>query len=134
MDDRIEEKMERIEEYFSRLDEVRDTAEGIAKEESEENLVRKIVSATIDIASRMIALEGGGRPDTYAEYFSELKNREIIDEELSNKLKEMARFRNLVVHQYHRIEQEQLDKIIENDLDDIQKFLTQVDKYYNSEK
>jgi len=134
MDDRIEEKMEKIEEYFSRLDEVRDTAEGIAKEESEENLVRKIVSATIDIASRMIALEGGGRPDTYAEYFSELKNREIIDEELSNKLKEMARFRNLVVHQYHRIEQEQLDEIIENDLDDVQTFLTQVDKYYNSEK
>lgn len=60
----IEEKMEAIDEYFYRLERVRSEAEGISLEESEENLVRKIVSAAIDIASRIVSLEGGGRPDS----------------------------------------------------------------------
>ena len=130
MDQRIEERMEEIESYFNRLEEVEGASQEVAREESMENLVRKIVSAAIDIASRIIALEGEGRPESYAEYFEGLEGKGVIDEELSDRLQEMARFRNLIVHQYYRIDNEELEKIIQNDLQDVNKFLTRVREYY----
>lgn len=129
MDERIEERVEEIDEYFDRLNKVRDEEEGIMKEESEENLVRKIVSAAIDIASRILALEGGGRPETYAEYFDKLEEKEVIDQDQASKLKEMAQFRNLIVHQYHKISREELHQIIEEDLEDVREFIDSVQKY-----
>ncbi|MFB6159087.1 MAG: DUF86 domain-containing protein [Candidatus Nanohalobium sp.] len=133
MDERIEERMEEIDEYFGRLSTVREESEGVSREESEENLVRKISSAAIDIASRIISLEGGGRPDTYAEYFRELESRDVIDSDLRKRLEEMARFRNLIVHQYHKIDSEELERIIEEDLDDVREFLDAVRQYYSSQ-
>lgn len=131
MDERLESRIDEIEEYFERLSEVLENAEGIPREESEENLVRKLASATIDIASRMVALEGGKRPDSYSGYFKELEEKEVIDEQLSKKLQDMARFRNLVVHQYHRISQDEIERIIDEDLHDIKEFIKQVERYYS---
>ena len=133
MDERIESTIEEVEEYFERLSEVRESSEGVARRESEENLVRKLVSATIYIASRIIALEGGSRPGSYAEYFEELNSRGVIGEDLSDDLVEMARFRNLIVHRYGEIDEEEMEDIIENDLQDIREFVKQVTNYYEED-
>jgi len=101
--------------------------------EAKENLLRKIVEGVIDIASRLIALNGFRRPDTYAEYFKVLKEKGVITEDLSESLGEMAQFRNLMIHQYHRIQLEELDSIIEEDLKDIQEFVSHVIKYQKKE-
>ncbi len=97
--------------------------------EAKENLLRKIVEAVIDIASRIIAVNGFKRPETYAEYFDLLHEKNIITEDLCKSLVEMAQFRNLITHQYHRIDVEELDSIIEEDLEDISKFISQVTTY-----
>lgn len=130
MDEKIAGKLEDIDEYFDRLERVRIEAEGIPLEESEENLVRKIVSAAIDIASRIVALEGGGRPDSYAEYFEKLESIGVMEGGLARDLEEMARFRNLIVHRYHKIKPEELEDIIVNNLDDVKKFAVEVQNYY----
>ncbi len=101
--------------------------------EAKENLLRKIVEGVIDIASRLIALNGFRRPDTYAEYFKVLKEKGVITEDLSESLGEMAQFRNLMIPQYHRIQLEELDSIIEEDLKDIQEFVSHVIKYQKKE-
>jgi uncharacterized protein YutE (UPF0331/DUF86 family) len=97
--------------------------------EAVENCLRKIVSASIDIASRIIAVNGFRRPDNYAEYFEVLEEEQIIDEELSQKLQKMAKFRNVIIHQYHQVSFDQLEEIIENDLNDIEKFLKAVENW-----
>lgn len=130
MDEKVAGKLEDIDEYFDRLETVRREAEGIPLAESEENLVRKIVSAAIDISSRIVALEGVGRPDSYAEYFEKLEKIGVIDEELARDLEEMARFRNVIVHRYHKITPEELEDIIVNDLNDVKKFATKIQDYY----
>jgi uncharacterized protein YutE (UPF0331/DUF86 family) len=129
MDEKIERQLELIDTYFERLEKVNEEDEGVLKEESMENLVRKIVSSTIDIASRIIALEGGGRPDNYADYFNELNERGVIEENLSRKLEEMARFRNFIVHRYRHVDQEQLEEIIDKSLGDVRELIRQVEEY-----
>lgn len=101
--------------------------------EAKENLLRKIVEGVIDIASRLIALNEFRRPDTYAQYFRVLEEKGVITEDLSKSLGEMAQFRNLMIHQYHRVELEELDSIIEEDLGDIQKFVSQIAEYEENE-
>lgn len=133
MDERIESRIDSIQEWIDLLLEIHGSREETEViREAKENLLRKTVEAVIDIASRMIALESFRRPDTYAEYFTVLEEKDIITEDLSKSLGEMARFRNLMIHQYHKIELEELDSIIDEDLEDIQKFIPQILEYEES--
>lgn len=90
-------------------------------------MLRKIVEAVIDIASRLISLNEFSRPDTYSEYFEILQENGVISQDLAINLKEMARFRNLVVHQYHKIKLEEINTIIDEDLEDISQFIESVE-------
>lgn len=130
MDERLEEKIDRIEGYISLLNRIHSQGKKTAVvREAKENLMRKIVQTGIDIASRLISLNKFRRPDSYAEYFEALRENEVISRHLCESLMEMARFRNLITHQYHKIELEELDEIIEEDLDDIKDFIAEVTSY-----
>lgn len=61
-------------------------------------------------------------PEEYAECFAILANEKIIPTELSEKLQRMARFRNLLVHMYWKIDYSTLYEIIQNNLDDFRQF------------
>jgi len=130
MDERIEEKANRVRNYLNLLEEIHESKEKSAVvREAKENLIRKSVEAVIDIASRLIALNELRRPDTYADYFQVLKDEGFISETLAANLKEMARFRNLITHQYHTIELKELNTIIDEDLEDIYQFIKSIEQY-----
>ena len=61
-------------------------------------------------------------PENYAECFGLLVDAGIISAELSSTLQRMARFRNLLVHVYFHVDDEQLYEIINNSLDDLRQF------------
>lgn len=41
----------------------------------------------------------------------------------------MAQFRNVITHQYYNIDHEQLDVVIEEDIGDIRRFISEITKY-----
>jgi uncharacterized protein YutE (UPF0331/DUF86 family) len=61
----------------------------------------------------------------------ELNKRDIIDGNLSSKLQNMARFRNLVVHRYAEIESEELQQLIDKTLSVLTKFIKAVESHYD---
>ena len=61
-------------------------------------------------------------PGEYAECFAILADAGIISRELSEGLQRMARFRNLLVHMYWKIDYGSLYEIIQNNLDDLRRF------------
>ncbi|MFB6294301.1 MAG: DUF86 domain-containing protein [Candidatus Nanohaloarchaea archaeon] len=129
MDERVEERIDALQEYLRRVEEVASSAEDtMAVQEAKENLLRKIASSAIDIAARLIALNEYRRPDTYAEYFAVLAENDVLSDDLADRLEEMARFRNLVVHQYQTVSEEELDAIIDDDLDDVEAFIAAVER------
>ena len=134
MDEKIESRIDSIQRWKKLLLQIHDSREDTeVVHEAKENLLRKIVEAVIDIASRIIALEEFRRPDTYSEYFEVLQEEDVVSEDLSKSLVEMAQFRNLMIHQYHKIKLEELNSIIDDDLGDIQNFISQLIKYYEGE-
>ena len=61
-------------------------------------------------------------PGDYVECFIILADEEIIPHDLSEKLKKMARFRNMLVHMYWKIEYEIVFDILQENLDDLRQF------------
>lgn len=67
-------------------------------------------------------------PDEYAGCFSSLEQAGLISPDLSTRLQQMARFRNLLVHVYWKIDYGQVYDIIATRLDDLRAFRTAMAK------
>lgn len=67
-------------------------------------------------------------PSEYAECFEILGSHQIISKELMEELIKMARFRNMLVHVYWKIDYEIIFDIIQNKLDNLSKFSEEIVK------
>jgi len=80
-----------------------------------------------------IAVRKGRIPKSYSECFRELASLGVIDRKLGERLSRMAKFRNLLVHQYWRIDDERVFRIIEEDVADLEEFIEAVVRYLGEE-
>ncbi len=90
------------------------------------------IEACIDITNHIIVTKGFRRPMDYKDVFVILEENRILDRNLSEKLQEMAKFRNLLVHRYAEIEKEKLFKIMKINVDDIRDFIGRILRYMAS--
>jgi uncharacterized protein YutE (UPF0331/DUF86 family) len=65
-------------------------------------------------------------PEEYAGCFSSLERAGLIPPDLSSRLQQMARFRNLLIHVYWKIDHTQVYDIIATRLDDLRTFRTTI--------
>jgi uncharacterized protein YutE (UPF0331/DUF86 family) len=61
-------------------------------------------------------------PEGYAECFANLADAGIIPPDLSENLQKMARFRNLLVHMYWKVDYATLYELIQHNLNDLRHF------------
>lgn len=84
----------------------------------------------MDICNHIIAKEHIGVPESYSDCFKILGERNIISGELSEKLINMAKFRNLLVHLYWKVDDEKIYEILQSELDDFEDFIKQIARRY----
>lgn len=87
--------------------------------------------ATIDLGEAVIAFKDLRKPGTYTEVFYILDEEEFISKELSEKLVAMTKFRNIVAHDYEKIDFGILYDALKNRLDDIGEFIKVVESKLN---
>jgi uncharacterized protein YutE (UPF0331/DUF86 family) len=80
------------------------------------------IEVSLDLADHLIADRGLRAPTTQAETFEILHEAGILEPTLTQSLMQMARFRNLLVHDYARIDPEKVLKILQERLGDLDKF------------
>ena len=83
----------------------------------------EIIEASIDIASHIISAKGFQRAESYAEMFEILGKNDIIDTQLSKGLSNMARFRNVLVHGYAKIDNSKVLVFTKEKLIDVENFI-----------
>ena len=88
------------------------------------------IEACIDISNHIVAKEHLGVPESYSDCFKMLGNKGIISRELSNKLIKMAKFRNLLVHLYWKIDDEKVYEVIQSELNDFDEFTGHIGRRY----
>jgi len=84
------------------------------------------IEAALSLCYHLAAKELRKVPEEYAQCFVFLEEAGIIKPELSGNLQKMARFRNLLVHMYWKIDYNAVYDIIENNTDDLEEFCRQV--------
>ena len=88
----------------------------------------------IDLCNHIIAENGYRVPEDYADTFRVLAEKGVFDEEYTNTLIQMARFRNRLVHIYWEINNDEIYRIIHTRLQDIRDFLKKFGEFLNAEK
>jgi len=88
------------------------------------------MEACVDICNHIIAKEHIGVPESYSDCFKMLRDGGIISRELSERLINMAKFRNLLVHLYWKVDDEKIYEILQSELDDFEEFIGQVARRY----
>jgi uncharacterized protein YutE (UPF0331/DUF86 family) len=126
--------VEKITDKFSQLDEFLAILKGIQGTALDKFLKDKIligsakyylqvsIECCLDVANHLIAAEGFRAPRDYADSFKVLEEHDVFDEHLGMKLRQMAKFRNRLVHLYGEIDDAYLYQFISKDLRDILDF------------
>ncbi|MFA5212241.1 MAG: DUF86 domain-containing protein [Methanoregula sp.] len=73
------------------------------------------IQASIDLATGMAVTKTSRRPDTYRETFHLLGTYGVIPEELAGELSNLAGFRNILVHEYARLDVKRVHRTLMED-------------------
>lgn len=93
------------------------------KVDSAKYLLQVSIEGMLDIASHLIARNRWGKPKDNKEHFQILSDNRIIDSKDVTVYFNMARFRNRIVHMYFNISDEMIYDIVQNNLDDFERFI-----------
>lgn len=86
--------------------------------------------AVIDIANRIISIEGLEKPRDYFEAILRLGESDILPLDFAKKLAPLAGFRNILVHDYMDINWDEVYKNL-HQLNDISRFMNNVKDWMN---
>lgn len=85
----------------------------------------KVVQACLDVASHVIATEGYREPADYGDVFRILAENDVLSSDLAAEIVEMAGFRNVLAHEYAKIDDERVYDHLQ-DLDRFKEFATAI--------
>jgi len=84
------------------------------------------IETCIDVGQHIIASEGLRAPADYGDIFEVLAEAGFVQKEAASPLREMARFRNLLVHGYRKVNERTVVEILETRLGDLDAFRASV--------
>jgi uncharacterized protein YutE (UPF0331/DUF86 family) len=83
-----------------------------------ERTLQMMIETCVDVAGHIVSDEGFRIPKSYADTFTVLHENGILDDRLYLSLKKMAQFRNIVVHQYDKIDSTIVVGILQKNIKD----------------
>ena len=87
-----------------------------------ERTLQMMIELCADVAGHLISDAALRTPETYADTFRVLGENGILTTEQTAVMEKMAKFRNIVVHQYEAVDSEIVILILRKHLDDFQLF------------
>jgi uncharacterized protein YutE (UPF0331/DUF86 family) len=87
-----------------------------------ERTLQMMIETCADVANHIISDNNMRPPTSYADTFRVLAENELISQKLFLILEKMAKFRNVVVHQYESVDAEIVILVLRKHLDDFMTF------------
>lgn len=84
------------------------------------------IEALIDVSNHVVARERWGIPSTSAEAIKLMIQHGVLDKDKELSLVQMVKFRNRIVHLYQEVEDSEIYRILQENLDDIKGFIQAV--------
>ena len=83
-----------------------------------ERTLQVMIETCVDIAGHVISDSGYRIPKNYADTFRILYENNILNKELSATMEKITRFRNIIVHDYDKVDFEIVAAILKKDIND----------------
>lgn len=120
-------KLSDLEDYYEQIKEFSGiTIESYKKDWKTQRIVERtlqmMIESCADIANHIISDRGMRPPTSYTDIFRVLSENNVIDSELFNIMERMAKFRNIIVHQYEKVDAEIIVVIFKKHLKDFERF------------
>ena len=127
----IENRLKKLQDYLEKLVELKSINKNefisdFRNSNSAKYLLQVSIESCLDIANHIIASEKFRSPDDYADSFRILNEQKIVPDSLIDRLIEMAKFRNRIVHIYWEVDEDLVYDIIQNYLNDFELFIQSI--------
>ena len=136
VDDIIASRLKLLAEYVDELQDYRERATSFGVYLNNKMLRRAVERALqvaaevcLDIGRRLIALEGFRYPESNRDVFQVLGEEGVVPQELLFALLDLARFRNLIVHDYAKIDDAKVYAILKKRLRDLDEYARAIVAY-----
>lgn len=127
--DLVAKKLSQIETYVQqlrRLARIDEIARDIREERFVEHTLQLAIQAALDAASHIASSERLGEPRTNRELFELLSRNGWLPDSLAAPLRDMAGFRNVLVHGYTEVDPRIVRDVVEHRLDDLLAFASEI--------
>lgn len=133
---RVEARIQRLEEFIERLNEVRLAGEEAYLADSRqraatERWLQLAIQICIDLGTQVVSEQSARPPSDYAEVFKILGEKGVISDELALRMGNATKQRNLIVHLYMEIDDRAVFASLAY-LDDLRGFATTVERLADS--
>lgn len=131
-------KLSELDEYFKQVKEfeiitVEQYLEDWKLQRIIERTLQMMIEICVDSASHIISDKGYRIPKTYADTFKVLYENGALNRELFGKMEKMTKFRNIVVHNYDKIDAEIVIAILKRDINDFMAYKDAIIKIIKAE-
>lgn len=125
--DLLRRKLTELAEYVDQVSEYRHlTAERYRTDWKTQRIVERTlqmaIETCVDVASHVLADRGLRVPSTYAETFEILTQAGLLSPDVGRVMVDMAGFRNVIVHEYARIDADLVIQVLRERLGDFRRF------------
>lgn len=127
----VDSKLAQLAGYISDLIESQDMGqqEYMADKKTQRYVERTLhlaIESCLDIGNHLIADQNWREPLNNKDVFTVLEENGVVSSALLPNLSKMAQFRNILVHDYARIEPDIIYSILKNNVADFQKFIKEI--------
>ena len=129
-------KLQKLDEYIKYLKEVQKINKNQFVEDYHffglaERYLQLSIEILLDVGKLLVVIKGLKRPEENQEIFSALRDEKIISEKLAGNLMGIANFRNILVHDYEKIDREIVYEKLRDNLEDFENFRKEIVGYVN---
>ena len=134
MKEEIENKLNQLKKYVGELRKLKgltwsEFTKDNVKRAAVERFFQMAIEVVIDISSMIISCENFEKPDDYRSIILKLGKSGVLDENFAEEFADIAGFRNVLVHQYAKIDTKIVHRKLEENLEDFDEFAKQIATY-----
>ena len=130
--------LDKLKHELNKLNSMEFDLEDILSDEDIQDLVNRrmqvAIETCIDIATMLVACLQLKRSDEAGDVFRELARAKILTSELAEKMAKAVGFKNVLVHEYVKIDYKKVFRAKNENLDDLRKFAGEVVKLLEKKK